>query len=668
MSETKHLGVTPPVDVSKSSKEEEAISEALLETLKSEGQFDTDEECKNREVVLGKIDRLVKQFVYLASLKHDFSESLARTCGGKIFAFGSYRLGVHGAGADIDTLCVVPSHVTRADFFEIMVDLLKASSEVTELTAVPDAFVPVIKMKFGGVDIDLTFASLQQPTIPEDQELSNTNILRNLDEQEIRSINGSRVTDEVLRLVPNIASFRLALRCIKLWAKRRAIYSNAMGFLGGIAWAMLVARICQFYPNACAGVIVARFFKVFLVWRWPSPVLLKNIESGPMHLRVWNPKIYPQDSQHKMPIITPSYPSMCATHNVSLSTKRIIGSEFQRGYDISQRIMKGEAKWIELFAKSDFFRQYSFYLQLNVTSTDGDSNHRIHGFVESRLRHYLTKLETVDLIVLVHPYIKSFDHEFDCSTEEEFQAIRNGNIPTQPNTPAPSIAAAEPAALPTAGSTEKREDSADAANATDRPATKKIYTSSFYLGLLLKEKDELSSGKRRMDLSWQTQEFIKFVKSSDVWDDESMSISIRMLRHAQLPNEVFGGQPRSRLRSSTKKSGDKKKRAGDSSGNASEKQAKKAKLSNAPVPSTSGVAVDVAAKPGTAAAGASTTSPAGGNGSTGVNGKVANGAGTKGKSANGAIDAREAAAATISAPVPPSAKAGTIKLKLLGSS
>ena len=98
---------------------------------------------------------------------------------------------------------------------------------------------------------------------------------------------GSRVTDEILRLVPNVSVFRDSLRCIKLWAQRtslrfqelkfirvvtyghlagRAIYSNVNGFLGGVAWAMLVARICQFYPKAVAGAIVSRFFIIMYQW------------------------------------------------------------------------------------------------------------------------------------------------------------------------------------------------------------------------------------------------------------------------------------------------------------------------------------------------------------------------------------------------------------------
>jgi poly(A) polymerase Pap1 len=91
-------------------------------------------------------------------------------------------------------------------------------------------------------------------------------------------------------------------------AAGRAIYSNVNGFLGGVAWAMLVARICQLYPNAVAGAIVSRFFIIMHQWcgsnsrcwefhltsirAWPQPVLLKQIEDGPLQVRVWNPKVW----------------------------------------------------------------------------------------------------------------------------------------------------------------------------------------------------------------------------------------------------------------------------------------------------------------------------------------------------------------------------------------
>jgi poly(A) polymerase len=191
--------------------------------------------------------------------------------------------------------------VEREDFFQVMYDMLRLRPEVTELAAVPDAFTPVITMSFSdipvslgpfvslstilwsvydkvyrntnisclvplGVQIDLTFARLGLTTIPDTLDLSDGALLRNLDDRCIRSVNGSRVTDEVLRLVPNIPTFRLTLRCVKLWAHRRAVYSNMMGFLGGIAWAMLVARVCQLYPNACAATIISRFFSILHQW------------------------------------------------------------------------------------------------------------------------------------------------------------------------------------------------------------------------------------------------------------------------------------------------------------------------------------------------------------------------------------------------------------------
>ena len=241
--------------------------------------------------------------------------------------------------------------------------------------------MPIITMKFSGVEIDLLFARLALPSIPADLDLRDDSVLRNLDERCVRSMNGSRVTDEILSLVPDVAVFREALRTIKLWAKRRAIYSNVNGFLGGVAWAMLVARVCQLYPNEIAGGIVTRFFIIVIQWPWPQPVLLKNIEDGPLKTRVWNPRassscrtaltsqLYPADKAHRMPIITPAYPSMCSTHNVTYSTFEVMKAELKRAAEIVDEIASGHAEWPQLFEQHDFFTRYRNYLQITASST-----------------------------------------------------------------------------------------------------------------------------------------------------------------------------------------------------------------------------------------------------------------------------------------------------------
>ena len=192
-------------------------------------------------------------------------------------------------------MVVAPKHVSREDFFADFPPLLEQMApegSITELKPVPDAFVPIIKLEYSDISIDLIFTRLLQQSIPTTLDLKDNSLLRGLDEVDLRCVNGTRVTDEILTLVPQVKTFRTALRAVKLWAQRRAIYSNVMGFPGGVAWAMLVARICQFYPQASGSTIVNKFFNILSDWKWPQPVLLKQIDDGPLpNVRIWNPVV-----------------------------------------------------------------------------------------------------------------------------------------------------------------------------------------------------------------------------------------------------------------------------------------------------------------------------------------------------------------------------------------
>ena len=132
------------------------------------------------------------------------------------------------------------------------------------------AYTPVIKFEMDNVKIDLIFSRVNskwlreqrakvtqlQPATDEDGKLEeriemivDDSVLIGLDEASIRSVNGVRVAQELLDIFDNnpsrIEQFRLALRTIKEWAKKHGIYSNVLGFLGGVNGAILVSWVCK---------------------------------------------------------------------------------------------------------------------------------------------------------------------------------------------------------------------------------------------------------------------------------------------------------------------------------------------------------------------------------------------------------------------------------------
>lgn len=405
-----YLGVTEPISLGGPSEFDYIKTAELEKFLVSSGLYESQEEAVRREEVLGRLDQIVKVWVRKISRSKGFSEQLVQEANAKIFTFGSYRLGVHGPGADIDTLCVGPRHATREeDFFIELYQMLADMSEVTELHPVPDAHVPVMKFKFNGISIDLLYAKLPVWVIPEDLDISQDSILRNADEQTVRSLNGCRVTDQILRLVPNIQNFRTTLRCMKLWAKRRGVYSNVAGFLGGVNWALLVARICQLYPNAVPSMLVCRFFRVYTQWRWPNPVMLCAIEEGTLGLPVWDPRKNPRDRSHQMPIITPAYPCMNSSYNVSSSTLRVMTEEFQRSNQICEELELNKVDWSILFEPYPFFEAYKNYLEIDISAEGADDLRKWKGWIESRLRLLTLRIERQTFGMLqCHPHPDDF--------------------------------------------------------------------------------------------------------------------------------------------------------------------------------------------------------------------------------------------------------------------
>ncbi|CAG2100763.1 unnamed protein product [Medioppia subpectinata] len=398
-------GTTAPISTCGPNGSDLWASRQLESCLRSYGLFESAAETERRKNVLSRLNQIVQKWVREVSAKKMPKQS-AQLMAGKIFTFGSYRLGVHTKGADIDTLVVAPRHVQRSDFFDTFPKMLSQIPNCEYVRAVRQAFVPVIKTKIEGIEVDVVFAKLALNNIPQDLDLSDGSLLKNIDEKTVLSLNGSRVADDILRLVPNRESFCLALRAVKLWAKRRGIYSNVLGFFGGASWTLLVAHTCQLYPRASAATLLQKFFELFRQWEWSKPVLLRrNSDDDPsLGFTVWDPQKNGRDRHHLMPIITPSYPQRNSTYNVSKSTKTIIINELIRGSQIINNIISGDVPWDSLFESDEnFFIKYEHFIVLLV-SPDA----QWMGLVESKIRILVQKLERHTCIRLAHVNPKCF--------------------------------------------------------------------------------------------------------------------------------------------------------------------------------------------------------------------------------------------------------------------
>ncbi|KAK3895391.1 hypothetical protein Pcinc_000847 [Petrolisthes cinctipes] len=220
-------------------------------------------------------------------------------------------------------------------------------------------------MEYKGIKIDLLFARLALNEVHDSVDLRDDTVFMNMDEKSVRSLNGFRVTNEILRQVPNREGFRVTLRAIKLWAK----------------------------------------------------LYLKEPNVGKLGFKVWNPQENLKDRFHLMPIVTPAYPQQNSTYNTCHPTLDVMVEEFKAGRWMIDDIMRGEATWDKLFHPSNFFMNYKHFLVVTAEAQTPEDHLEWYGLVESKIRHFICSLGENPAIETVHINPTTFT----CSNEEYAQ-------------------------------------------------------------------------------------------------------------------------------------------------------------------------------------------------------------------------------------------------------
>ena len=411
------------VSTPKDEKEVKYIKEVLTKDF---NLFETDKEKQKRQEILFSLKKCVKQAVKNIYKAKGKTDEEANSAGGGVFPFGSYRLGIVGPGDDIDVLCIAPSTGTnenkdkceREELFEEMrkqLEKLRNEKEITQILPISEAKVPIIKLIYKDIPIDILVASVSFKSIDEDFNLEDDNVLKNCCKKCILSLNGCRVTNAIFKSLPKdfkIDDFKLTLRAIKLWAKKRGIYSNAMGYPGGVAWAILVAKVCQLYPKCRANILIRKFFEVYSQWDWQNPVQINEIKENVEFncpLEVWK-----KDNKEICPfyIITPAFPAQNTNSKTNPILKRVMIEEFTMFKEYSEKISienpNNEYTWKGLFQSSNLFDGYKYFLQIDILSMNKEDFKEWDSYVESRLGTFVYFFIDINQIK-VRPFSVSFD-------------------------------------------------------------------------------------------------------------------------------------------------------------------------------------------------------------------------------------------------------------------
>lgn len=335
----------------------------------------------------------------------------------RLFPVGSYGLGLQTPSSDIDVLCA--GSISPADFFPVLLRFLRREARQNEgriITGAPalvlDAIVPLLTFGIMGVTIDIQYAQVRNVKFNKSLDLgrmladaeTRPEVRNQFDQASLLAAQSVRALTILTSLIPDLPVFRKAYVIIKRWAEARGLTSNRMCFLGGHAWTIMLTRVAQTCSRTSVYELVAAFFATYAVW---------DFRTHPVTVQTY-PEVTYRHVARKEPIciVTCSAPFKNITRNATQCSRQIFVAELQRAHSLFS--LSGGAKspaevLRELWTPSNFFGEYSKYLQVNVAAATHREYSSFSGQVESRLVSLITRLESYPAIV-VRPWPVRYIH------------------------------------------------------------------------------------------------------------------------------------------------------------------------------------------------------------------------------------------------------------------
>lgn len=252
-----------------------------------------------------------------------------------VHALGSERLGTAEPGSDLDLLCVGAAAAPRAELLARIAGELARRWPAATLRLAPGATVPILEAQLGEVSVDLAYVALPPEALAADRltaaPVADLPVYwlaahdAELDAASRLALLGVADADELLRRAGargQLDELRALCRAVGQWAKARGIWGNAIGYLGGISWAVLAQWTLEQDPPAAGAIVhLARLTERLARWDPRQAIALPGLRHD------WH-------SGDTLAVLAPVAPVRNTARNVTRGTWQILRDEAARATEI----------------------------------------------------------------------------------------------------------------------------------------------------------------------------------------------------------------------------------------------------------------------------------------------------------------------------------------------
>jgi uncharacterized protein (UPF0248 family)/2'-5' RNA ligase/endonuclease/exonuclease/phosphatase family metal-dependent hydrolase len=369
---------------------------ALASALSAHQMFPTEKETQSRKDAVA----LIKE-VILGSA-NDENTSMA-DIPLVMVTVGSYAIGTWTSTSDIDCLCI--GSISSKTFFKLARHRILTAHDrgVRLLRRVEANTGTMFELSVGDIMLDLQYCPATRivERWSELPGLHHSDPIFNLPILSLRKLKPYRDLTYIQRTLPSLSAFRLAYRCIKLWAVQRGIYSSKFGYIGGIHITLMLSWICKRLAHDFGSVttadVVSTFFHHYAEFDWTNEMVFDAF----FHQK--KPR-YQRSAREPMVLLGFHAPNANAAHTSTVPGTQTLVKEFKLAY---RRLSESGMTW-ELFFRtselspapqasvgvSDFLKSHDSYVKVDIqywgrTLSKGKG---LVGWVESRCLNLMVDL------------------------------------------------------------------------------------------------------------------------------------------------------------------------------------------------------------------------------------------------------------------------------------